>query len=61
MTAELERVDAAARQVSAAKTERELAILAAYDAGASLREIGRAAGVSHQRVAQIINGTKEEA
>jgi len=38
------------------RRERDNAIRAAHDAGLTVREIARLAGVSHQRVHQVISG-----
>jgi DNA-directed RNA polymerase sigma subunit (sigma70/sigma32) len=54
---DLRRVERAARQADAARSELRQAILLAREAGETLDDIGRAAGLSRQRVAQII---KEE-
>jgi hypothetical protein len=52
----LERVDRATEARRAAETEWHDAILAAKRAGASTRAIGARAGISHQRVQQIVAG-----
>jgi len=38
------------------RQERDEAIRAAHEAGLTVREIARLAGVSHQRVHQVISG-----
>jgi IS30 family transposase len=38
------------------RQERDNAIRAAHEAGLTVREIARLAGVSHQRVHQVISG-----
>lgn len=38
------------------RQERDKAIRAAHEAGLTVREIARLAGVSHQRVHQVISG-----
>ena len=53
-TGELKRVQRAARKAALAAEERDRAIVAAHAAGASLRAIGQAAGISHVRVLQIV-------
>lgn len=49
----LARVRRAAEQAALAHAERDAAIRAAVEAGCSLRQVGRAANLSHVRVIQI--------
>ena len=48
------RLDRAERQLRARASDRERLVLALRDAGATYIEIGRALGISHQRVAQLV-------
>lgn len=52
----LERVAAARREADAARAELVAAIRSASDAGCSLRSIQDFAGMSYQRVHQILRG-----
>lgn len=52
--ADLQRVERATRRVAQAREELRLAILLARDAGETFDDIGRAAGLSRQRVQQIV-------
>jgi lambda repressor-like predicted transcriptional regulator len=54
--ADLRRVKTTARRLAEARTAHHAAILAARKSGESLRDIGKAAGVSHARIAQIVKG-----
>jgi len=51
---DLERVERAARRVAQSREELRVAILLARDAGETYDDIGRAAGLSRQRVQQIV-------
>ncbi|HEY3018929.1 MAG TPA: sigma factor-like helix-turn-helix DNA-binding protein, partial [Solirubrobacteraceae bacterium] len=50
----LRTVAAAAERLCAAEESRREAIRAAFDAGASLRQIAREANVSHEQVRRIV-------
>jgi DNA-directed RNA polymerase sigma subunit (sigma70/sigma32) len=52
--ADLRRIERAARNVAAARRELRQAIMLAREAGETFEDIGRAAGVSRQRIAQIV-------
>lgn len=54
MAGELEKVERAAEKLRAAQEARDAAIVAAIEAGESLRAVARAAGVSHQTVANVV-------
>jgi len=51
---DLRRVERAAREVDIARAELRDAILKAREAGETFDDIGRAAGLSRQRVQQIV-------
>jgi hypothetical protein len=51
---DLRRVERAARRVDAARDELRAAILQAREAGETYDDVGRAAGLSRQRVQQIV-------
>jgi hypothetical protein len=53
---ELRRVERAAKDLSVARSEFERMIRAASEAGAPTRAIAPAAGLSHQRIWQILRG-----
>lgn len=55
-TIDLSSVTAAADRRKRVEVEWRAAICAARQQGGSLREIARAAGISHSRVLQIIRG-----
>lgn len=52
--ADLRRVERAARSVAKSREELRVAIVLARDAGETLDDIGRAAGVSRQAIAQLL-------
>ncbi len=52
--ADLRRVARAAQRVRESRDELEAAIVAASASGESYRDIAEAAGMSHQRVGQIV-------
>lgn len=52
---DLRRVERASRDVDKARAELRRSILLARDAGETFEDIGRAAGLSRQRVSQIVN------
>lgn len=56
--ADLRRVERARRAVDTARAELTLSILAAWRSGESYQDIGRAAGMSKQRVGQIVKETR---
>jgi len=56
---DLRRVQRAARGVDQARDELRVAIVDAREAGETFEDIGRAAGISRQRVQQILNERKE--
>lgn len=55
---ELEAVEQARAGRDAAEQEFVAAVLAAHDAGASYRVIARHAGLSHQRIAQLVTSAR---
>jgi DNA-directed RNA polymerase sigma subunit (sigma70/sigma32) len=55
---DLRRVERAARALDTARSELQRAILLARDAGETFDDIGRAAGLSRQRVQQIVRERK---
>jgi DNA-directed RNA polymerase sigma subunit (sigma70/sigma32) len=54
--ADLRRVERAARSLAKAREELRMAIVLARDAGETFDDIGRSAGLSRQRVQQIVSG-----
>lgn len=52
--ADLRRVQLAARKVDSARAELYAAICAAHASGETYRDIAEAAGISYQRVGQIV-------
>lgn len=58
---ELEAVEKARAGRDAAEGEFVAAVLAAHEAGASYRVIARHAGLSHQRIAQVVTAAREVA
>jgi hypothetical protein len=56
----LRKVETAARQLDVARGELYKRIREAHDAGHSLREIGDAAGLSHEQVRLILLGQVPE-
>lgn len=52
---EIRKVERATAKVVAALTHQRQAMIAAHEAGASTREIARAAGVSHTQVQRILS------
>ena len=52
--ADLRRVERACQRVVDSREELEAAILAAHRSGETYRDIAQAAGISHQRVGQIV-------
>lgn len=58
--ADLRRVQRAAARVTDAREELIAAIFAAVSSGETYRDIARAAGMSHQRVGQIVKQPKGE-
>lgn len=57
---DLRRVERLARKVAESRDELRDAMVAAHDSGESYRDIARAAGISHQRVAQIITDARRQ-
>ena len=53
---ELQKVRRAAAKAAQASQERDEAIRAAHSAGATVRAIAAEAGLSHQRIHQILHG-----
>ena len=51
----LREIDEAVR---GAREQRDEAVLAAVEAGGSYREVGRAVGISHSRVQQIVGAAR---
>jgi hypothetical protein len=56
---DLARIELAAERAKEARAELERAIVQAHERGDSLRTIAEAAGLSHQRVHQIIRARSE--
>ena len=54
--ADLERVERATRLVAEALAERDNAIRAAHASGETYKDIALRAGLSYQRIAQIVKG-----
>ena len=52
---DLLRIERAARDVDRARETLRDAIVTAHEAGETYEDIGRAAGLSRQRVSQIVN------
>lgn len=52
--ADLRRVERACKRVIDSKDELHAAIVAAHASGETYRDIAKAAGMSHQRVGQIV-------
>lgn len=52
---ELQKVSRAARKAASARGELEQAVRAASAAGLSLREIAKAADVSHEQIRRLIS------
>jgi hypothetical protein len=58
---DLRRVASAARTLDKAKDALSTAIVCARESGESYRDIGKAAGLSHARIIQIVReGEREE-
>ncbi len=57
--ADLRRVERAARKIARDREELRVAILLARDAGETFEDIGSAAGLSRQRVQQIVSERRE--
>lgn len=55
----LGRVAACAEKIKEVYENRDEAILEAWESGETYRDIAKAAGISHQRVAQIVKGSRE--
>jgi DNA-directed RNA polymerase sigma subunit (sigma70/sigma32) len=55
---DLRRVERAARRLDSARDELRAAIVQARGAGETFDDIGRAAGLSRQRVQQIVRGKR---
>lgn len=58
--ADLRRVSRAAQRVQSSRAELEEAIVAAASSGETYRDIAQAAGVSYQRVGQIVKEKRRE-
>lgn len=54
--ADLDRVEKARKQLVDAQDRLHEAIIAAVKSGETYRDVGARAGLSHQRVAQIVRG-----
>jgi DNA-directed RNA polymerase sigma subunit (sigma70/sigma32) len=57
---DLKRVERAARRVDLARDDLRAAILLAKEAGETFEDIGRAAGVSRQRIQQILKESRRD-
>ncbi len=55
---DLKRVERAARSTAKAREELRVAIVLAREAGETFDDIGRAAGLSRQRVQQIVSDSR---
>lgn len=55
---DLRRVERTAANAARSREELRIAIALAREAGETLEDIGRAAGLSRQRIAQILRGTR---
>jgi DNA-directed RNA polymerase sigma subunit (sigma70/sigma32) len=55
---DLRRVERAAANATKSREELRVAITLARAAGETLEDIGRAAGLSRQRIAQVLRGTR---
>jgi len=55
---DLRRVERAAANVAKSREELRVAITLARAAGETLEDIGRAAGLSRQRIAQVLRGSR---
>jgi DNA-directed RNA polymerase sigma subunit (sigma70/sigma32) len=55
---DLRRVERAAANAAKSREELRVAITLARAAGETLQDIGRAAGLSRQRIAQVLRGTR---
>jgi len=56
--ADLRHVERTAANAAKAREELRIAITLARAAGETLQDIGRAAGLSRERIAQILRGTR---
>jgi Mor family transcriptional regulator len=56
----LEAVRRYAREIKAAETARNAAMVEAIDSGETYRDVAEAAGLSHQRVWQIVKTTRQQ-
>jgi DNA-directed RNA polymerase sigma subunit (sigma70/sigma32) len=56
--ADLRRIERAAANAAEAREQLRVAITLARAGGETLADIGRAAGVSRQRIAQILRGSR---
>jgi hypothetical protein len=57
--ADLRRVERAAVKLSKARGELRVAILIAFSSGESMEDIGRACGLTRQRISQIVRETPQ--
>jgi len=55
---DLRRVERAAANAAKSREELRVAITLARAAGETLEDIGRAAGLSRQRIAQVLRGSR---
>jgi hypothetical protein len=55
---DLRRVERAAANAAKSREELRVAITLARAAGETLHDIGRAAGLSRQRIAQVLRGSR---
>jgi DNA-directed RNA polymerase sigma subunit (sigma70/sigma32) len=55
---DLRRVERAAANFAKSREELRVAITLARAAGETLQDIGRAAGLSRQRIAQVLRGSR---